>query len=259
MRRATLLLTLLAFAGCGDEDSPPPRATVLTESLTFDSEAVGRPLRAAVLRPQAAPRDAPVLVLLHFQGGSPDLMMSRELREGLRRLGERAPVVLLPESDGSSYWHDRESADWGRMVVDEAIPALAREFGLDARRVAIAGVSMGGFGALHLSARYPGRFCSTAAHSPAVFTRRPRGASPFAGAFDDREDFERNGLIARARQIPAGTWVDIGDDDPFAPAVRRMVERMRSPRYREWDGGHDFSYWLARVDEWLRFHVERCS
>ncbi|HEV2061817.1 MAG TPA: alpha/beta hydrolase-fold protein, partial [Solirubrobacteraceae bacterium] len=120
-------------------------------------------------------------------------------------------------------------------------------------------LSMGGFGALHLASHHPRRFCSVAAHSPAIFPRLPPPGSPFADAFDGRADFERHDLIERAPRVPAGAWVDIGDDDPFAPAVRRMVERMRAPRYREWDGGHDFTYWLNETGTWLRFHLERCS
>jgi S-formylglutathione hydrolase FrmB len=186
-------------------------------------------------------------------------MLPPELVAELMQLGERAPVVLAPDGDESSYWHDRASGDWARMVVEEAIPQAARQFGADERRVAIAGLSMGGFGALHLATAYPDRFCSVGAHSPAIFGRLPRRGSPFEGAFDGPRDFARNDLIERAAEIPEGTWVDIGDDDPFAPAVRRMVERMREPRFREWDGGHDFTYWLRRTGEWLGFHVERCS
>lgn len=266
MRRATLLIALLALAGCGGASDEPPGTTPAAErtgveqrAVTLRSEAVGRTLTARVLDPRAAPDDAPLLVLLHGQGSSPDSMLLPELVEELERLGERAPVVLAPDGDESSYWHDREGGDWGRMVLEEAIPTAVHRFGADEGRVAIAGLSMGGFGALHLASHRPDRFCSVAAHSPAIFPRLPSPGSPFAGAFDGGADFERHDLIERAPRIPRGTWVDIGDDDPFAPAVRRMVRRMRAPRYREWDGGHDFTFWLDRTREWLRFHVERCS
>lgn len=256
MRRA-LLIALLLIAGCGGGEPDRPEAEEQTVPIRHPT--IDRTLHARVLAPSRARDDAPLLVLLHFQGGSPELMVTEELRAELRRLGERAPVVLLPESDDASYWHDRDTGAWADMVVDVAIPRVAQEFGADERRVAVAGVSMGGFGALHLAQRYPGRFCSVGAHSPAVFTKRPRGRSPFAGAFDDRADFERNDVIGDAGSLPAGTWVDVGDDDPFAPAVRKLVARMREPRYREWDGPHDFTFFTRETPRWLRFHLERCS
>jgi poly(3-hydroxybutyrate) depolymerase len=257
VRRTALLAVLVVLAGCGGDD-PEPRG-VLSHELPLRSEAVGRTLGMRVIDPAPAPADAPLLVLLHGQGSSPVSMETEELLAELHRLGERAPVVLLPDGDEASYWHDRDGGAWARMVVDEAIPAAARRFGADPERVAVAGFSMGGFGALHLAARDPGRFCSVAAHSPAVFRTRPRPGSPFGEAFDDAADFRRADPIARAHRLPAGTWVDVGDADPFAPAVRRLVAGMRRPRYREWRGNHDFSYFLETTPRWLRHHLSRCS
>ena len=239
------------------EDVPPPGSGVEMRRFAIESEAVGRRLVGRVLVSGGRPRKGPLLVLLHGQGVSPETMITDKLRVALEEVRD-APVVLLPEGGEASYWHDRRSGDWGRMVVDEAIPAAIERFQLDPSRVAIAGFSMGGFGALHLAAEHPRRFCSVAAHSPAVFSTRPRRASPFGEAFDDDADFARADPIADARDVPAGTWVDIGNGDPFAPAVRELVARMRSPRFRMWGGGHDFTFFEERTREWLRFHDERC-
>lgn len=258
MRRALLPL-LVVLAGCGGDDPAPPRAGVELRAFAFDSQAVGRRLEGRVLVAPGRSEGRPLIVVLHGQGVSPETMVTDALVDALERAGERAPLVVLPDGDEASYWHDRDDGDWGRMVVEEAIPEAARRFGADPARVAVAGFSMGGFGALHLAARHPGRFCSVAAHSPAIFAAHPGRGSPFAGAFDDRADFERHDLVDRARRIPTGAWVDIGNRDPFAPAVRELVARMRSPRFRMWSGGHDFTFWQERMDEWLRFHRERCS
>ena len=249
--RRSLLGVALLLAGCGGEPAG--------DSFEHRSRAVGETLEHRVLVPEERAARPPLLVFLHGRGGGPESTVSEELEDALADAGRRAPIVLLPDGGEASYWHNRRDGAWARMVVREAIPAAIERLGADPDRVAIGGISMGGFGALHLAAESPLAFCSVAAHSPAVFAKRPRAGSPFAGAFDDARDFERNDLIERARRIPPGTWVDIGDDDQFAPAVRKLVARMREPRYREWDGGHDFTFFTKETRTWLRFHVERCS
>jgi S-formylglutathione hydrolase FrmB len=265
MRRA-LLLAVLLLPGCGGgssgDDAPrdrPAGPPVAARQLAIAGEAVPRRLAPLVLVPRDRGPGVPLLVLLHGQGGSPDSSATPELLAELARLGDRAPVVLLPDGGESSYWHDRDDGAWARMILEEAIPAAAARYGADARRVAVAGFSMGGFGALHLAQREPGRFCSIAAHSPAVFTKRPRPGEAFGEAFDDEADFDRTDPIRRARRLPPGTWVDVGNRDEFAPATRELVARMREPRFRMWSGTHTFDFWLRETPRWLRYHLDRCS
>jgi S-formylglutathione hydrolase FrmB len=186
-------------------------------------------------------------------------MVSDELVAALDAAGDRAPIVLLPDGGEASYWHNRRDGRWARMVMREAIPSAIERYGADPERVALGGISMGGFGALHLAAAFPDRFCAVGAHSPAIF---PDAASSAEGAFDDAEDFERHDLLDRAGQIPAGAWVDIGDDDPFAAAVTALVERTREARFHPWPGGHDGDYWRSHMDDYVRFYtreLERCG
>ena len=244
--RALLALVAAALlAGCGGDPGG--------ERFEQRSRAVGETLEHRVLLPEERAERPPLLVLLHGRGGGPQGMISDELEDALDDAGKRAPVVLLPDGGEASYWHNRRDGAWARMVMREAIPEAVRRFGADARRVAIGGISMGGFGALHLASAFPDRFCAVGAHSPAIF---PDAASSAEGAFDDAEDFERHDLLARAETIPPGAWVDIGDDDPFAPAVRDLVSKMRSPRWHPWKGAHDGDYWRSHMDEYVDFYVD---
>jgi S-formylglutathione hydrolase FrmB len=245
--RALLVVLALLLAGCGEPAG---------DSFEQRSSAVGERLEHRVLVPEGARDEPPLLVLLHGRGGGPEGMVSDELVAALDAAGERAPVVLLPDGGDASYWHNRADGAWARMVVREAIPAAIEGLGADPGRVAIGGISMGGFGALHLAAAFPDRFCAVGAHSPAIF---PDAASSAEGAFDDAEDFERHDLIARARQIPRGAWIDIGDDDPFAPAVRTLVERMKAPRFHPWEGGHDGGYWRSHMDDYIEFYARELA
>ncbi|HEX8206821.1 MAG TPA: alpha/beta fold hydrolase [Solirubrobacteraceae bacterium] len=249
--RRVLLAVVLVLAGCGEPEG--------SSTLEQRSRAVGETLEHRVYVPEGASDHPPLLVLLHGRGGDAKSMISDALVDALDEAGDRAPVVLSPDGGDSSYWHNRRDGKWARMVIREAIPAAIERTGADPERIAIGGISMGGFGALHLAAAFPERFCAVGAHSPAIFAEAGLSA---AGAFDDAEDFDRHDLIARASQIPRGAWVDVGDQDPFAPAVRTLVARMDAPRFHPWKGGHDGDYWNAHTDEYVDFYVrelERCG
>jgi pimeloyl-ACP methyl ester carboxylesterase len=108
-------------------------------------------------------------VFLHGKGENEDSNLDGPMFAALARLGDRAPDVVFPDGDEDSYWHDRESGAWGRYVIDEVIPQTLRRLHADPRRVAIGGLSIGGFGAYDLARLYPGKFCAVGGDSPALW------------------------------------------------------------------------------------------
>ncbi len=203
----------------------------------------------------------PLLVFLHGRGeDGHESNLGEALYAALEELGDDAPVVAFPSGGVSSYWHDRDGGDWERYVVGEVIPLAARRMPVDLDRVAIGGISMGGFGALHIARRHPGRFCAVGAHSPALWRS---GAETAPGAFDDAEDFARHDVVGAARSDPEAftsqpLWIDVGRSDPFVPGVRAFAEGLGiEPRVS--DGGHDADYWRAHLRAYLRFYAESCS
>ena len=247
---ALLLLALVAGAGCGG--GPP------SDHFEQRSRAVGRTLEHRVLVPEGAGEKPPLLVLLHGRSEEgPEGMVSDALVDALDAAGDRAPIVLLPDGGEASYWHNRRDGAWARMVVREAIPAAIERYGADPERVAIGGISMGGFGALHIAAAFPDRFCAVGAHSPAIF---PDAASTAEGAFDDAEDFARHDVVAAARaegRAPWGDaelWLDGGDEDPFRVADQALADALGIPLH-VWSGGHDGDYWHRHYGAYLRFYA----
>jgi hypothetical protein len=63
-------------------------ARVIHEELR--SRDVGRTLAQALVVPRGGSRGRPLLVLLHWRGGSPDMLLSSQLLAALARLGDRA-------------------------------------------------------------------------------------------------------------------------------------------------------------------------
>src|SRR5207249_3018874 len=140
----------------------------------------------------------------------PQSMLSDALFAGLAQLGSRAPVGVLLDGGGHSYYHDRQDGPWASMVLDEASPDATRLFRTVKGRIAIGGISMGGYGALHIAALQPREFCAAGGHSAALW--ESSGASA-PGAFDDTADFNRNDVFAAARRgaferLPI--WMDGG-------------------------------------------------
>ena len=151
------------------------------------------------------------------------------------------------------------TANWGRYVTREVIPELVRRFGADPHRVAIGGISMGGFGAYDIARLNPGRFCAVGGHSPALWRT---GGETAAGAFDDADDFARHDVVGEARANPAEygktrLWVDAGASDPFQPGVKALQGALggRVSAHTTWPGGHEDDYWNAHWPSYARFYA----
>lgn len=248
---------ILSGAGCGgggDVRTGDPEAHgAVISRYELRSRNVGRSLAQITVRPGKLTGRPPLLVFLHGRGGAgPESNVNGPFLDALESLGPRAPAVVFPDGGDHSYWHDRDSGAWGRYLMEEVIPTAVRRLGADPRRVAVGGISMGGFGAFDLGLRHRSRFCAVGGHSPALW----RSASETApGAFDDAADFARHDVIARARarRLDVPVWLDAGQEDPFAAATRELA-RALGVGERTWPGGHDSDYWHAHYDDYLRFY-----
>jgi len=232
-------------------------ATVAT--IKIDSRAVGHELPTTVVIPAAAPaRRRPLLVFLHGRGGNERSELDDAFFSALASLGTRAPIVALPYGGDHSYWHDRADGRWGTYVTREVIPQVVSRFAADPRRVAIGGISMGGFGAYDIGRLNPGRFCAVAGHSPALWRT---GGETAPEAFDDAEDFAEHDVVGTARANPdvfgdTRLWLDAGDEDPFQPGDDAMAAALGDRvNAKTWPGGHDDGYWNAHWPDYARFYA----
>jgi S-formylglutathione hydrolase FrmB len=229
--------------------------------LRYDirSRFVHRTLPQTAAIPPGGARGRPLLVFLHGRGADGHESNSNgDFYAALERLGRRAPVVVFPNGGDHSYFHLRRSGDWARYVLDEVIPRAVRRLHADGRRVAIGGVSMGGFGAYDLARLRPGRFCAVGGHSAALWQS---GGESAPGAFDDAADFARHDLLALARaqgRAPWGRarlWLDGGLADPFRSGGEALAASLGIRMYH-WPGGHEGSYWRAHYGSYLRFYAD---
>jgi enterochelin esterase-like enzyme len=240
--------------------------------VTIKSRAIARRADVCVWTPplSAAAAPLPLVILLHgvygsawswALGGGAHLTVAR-----LVDAEEIGPVALAMPSDG--LWGDgsgyvpHTDADYERWIVDE-VPAAA---GLADDRITvdsplfIAGLSMGGFGALRLGAKYPDRFRGISAHSAVTTLGRldevieeRLDALPGFGLADGTA---LHWLETNAARLPPLRF-DCGGDDQLLPGNRALHQALEARGiehvYEEFAGGHDWPYWRLHLADTLRF------
>ena len=266
MNRVVVLLVVAAAAvalcGCGSSKHAKPAVRAKIVNLTLQSKLLGKPVFDVLVTPTGGGKGRPLLVFLHGYGASPSDTLSLAFLKALRGLGDRAPVVFLPEGD-VGWWHDDVNGPWGTYVLEEAIPAALERSGANSDRVAIGGISMGGFGALDLGRVEPKRFCAVGGHSPAIFER---GSADAEFAFDNAADFTRHDLLGLAREdnpYDAPVWIDVGSDDELRPAATKLARELRANdadvSFHVWPGSHNGAYWDAHFAQYLSFYADACD
>lgn len=200
MRKLLLMVLVLAMlpafpaAGAGAAGLTLLSSTALDDrltELTFSSPSLADPVKVRVLVPREAAADPgaryPVLYLLHGSDADAsnwtDQLDAEALTEGM------GLVVVMPDG-GSEGWYTNwprgAKPRWEDFHVKELIPWIdAHEPVIAARsKRAIAGLSMGGFGAMSYAARHPDLFAAAASFSGAVDLGVPKGIAPWLVSAD---------------------------------------------------------------------------
>ena len=240
--------------------------------LTVASRALGRRVDICYWAPPigTGTPPLPVMILLHGACASAwswPLNGGAHLTAGrLIDAEEIAPVALVMPSDGlwglGSGYVPHNDADYERFIVEEvpAAAALADDRITASSPLTIAGLSMGGFGALRLGAKYPDRFRGISAHS--AVTTLGRLAEATGDRLDGLPGFGQpdgtalHWLESNAARLPPLRF-DCGTDDHLLPGNRALHAALEARgiehQYEEFAGGHDWPYWRLHLADTLRF------
>ena len=285
------LLLLLPAASPADVPASAAPGGTTRAQLSFASAALGRPLHYSIYLPpryeEEGARRYPVVYLLHGLGGrDTDWLTMGGLAATADRLigaGEIPPVIVVMP-DGADSWYVDSAAvggpgDYETAIGHDLIAHVDATWRTVAHRGgrAIAGLSMGGYGALRLAFTEPGAFAAVAGLSAAVFPdvatadAAPGGLGIFRTAFGapfDPARFDRLNVYAlvdglAAVDDPPGVYLTCGDDDGFG-LWRTNIELFLDLRdagipveFRMTDGGHTWSLWGREVADALRFLAGR--
>lgn len=235
----------------------------------FHSSLIGCEVPFRVILPEnheISAADCPVLYLLHGLFGSGRNWL--ELTRVTQYLAGKRMMVVLP--DGGDNWYTDSATiaknKFESFFVDEFMPAVEeRRGGLRSRESrAVAGLSMGGYGALKFALKHPARFVFAGSMSGAFdapqLTPANRGfdwenlgpsvSEAFGGEQSatriENDLFEIVPAIHPAARLPQ-IYFDCGTTDGFLAVNRRLAalltEKGVAFEYREVAGGHDWDYW----------------
>ncbi len=211
----------------------------------------------------------PVVILLHGVYGSHwawALKGRAHLTlQAMIDAGEIEPMILAMPSDG--LWGDgsgylpHRSQDFERWIVEDVPYAVSQVTGNPlASPHFIAGLSMGGFGAMRLGARHTDRFVSFAGHSSITHLEQmerfvEEDLSHYKQA--DHTIASVAEAIRQSRDKLRPFRFDCGTDDWLIEENRNLAASLKrlgvTFEYAEHPGGHDWNYWSKHLRDTLLF------
>jgi S-formylglutathione hydrolase FrmB len=319
-----LLLTLSLIAA-----PPPVRPHGEVRSARFYAEALGVWKRYVVYLPPSYStqprRRFPVAYYLHGYSGNESDWLARAdiagIMDSLIAGGVPEMMLVLPDGDNGWYANWAEPRDPATCAADSTLAEAAETYCVahfryedyiardlvtyvdstyrtiaDRDHRGIAGLSMGGYGAVMLALTHPDEFAAAASHSgvlspfyagPHPFSGTPRyyaSADSAAVAWGARRQWAiiapvmgrdtarwwagdptrlARRLVGKHDRLPA-LFFDVGRDDFWADANRAFHAELQTlgvpHRYAEWPGQHTWPYWHAHVGQslaWLAGQIAR--
>jgi len=240
------------------------------EFLTVKSNALGRRADLTVYAPPGPlPDNLPVVILLHGVYGSHwAWALKGRVHETAQRLidsGQIRPMLLVMPSDGlygdGSGYVPHRTADYEAWIVKDVVQLMREHFPAVTATspLFIAGLSMGGYGALRLGARFPERFRGFAGLSSITEFGQLRA---FVADYDALagEALEQGSvldwLVRHRDRLPPFRF-DCGLSDDLLEANRALHGQLEAlgiaHTYEELPGGHEWPYWERNIERTLVF------
>ena len=270
---AIMLSASLGTLSCGKHEQPPPpdrpRLTsgVKMVDVTFHSAALNRnmPYRAIIPATIAANQKLPVLYLLHGGGGG---FHDWSNYSDVAGYAERGLILVMPEGNSSYYLNfaDHPQDRYEDYIVHDLIADVEGRFPAASARThrAIAGASMGGFGAVVLALKHPDLFIFAGGLSSALdVPSRPfsikrvsqyRQHSSIFGPWGSQSRRASDPFVlvhsADPTQAPY-LYLTCGDQEGLLPTNRRFAAILQarhfSYEFQTVAGGHDWNQWNRNV------------
>jgi enterochelin esterase-like enzyme len=215
-------------------------------------------------------KDVPLVILLHGVYGSAwewsqkggvhiaawEMIQRKELK----------PMVIAMPSDG--LWGDgsgyvpHNGLDFEKWIVEDVPRAVIESVEAISEKsdFYISGLSMGGFGALRLGIKYADKFKAVSAHSS--ITELGQMSMFVEESLKEYEQQNRQEesvielVLERKDNLPKLRF-DCGTEDLLIDQNRLLHEQLNKSQimhdYKEFSGGHEWSYWQEHIKDSLLF------
>jgi S-formylglutathione hydrolase FrmB len=258
-------------AAVGQERATDTGRKSSVQEGAFHSPSLGRDVRYRVLLPRNYEKGGrfPVLYLLHGLYGD---YLNWDTRTGLENYARNLPLLMVMPDAGDSWYTNSATVPTDKFedyIAKDVISEIDARYHTirDRHKRSIAGLSMGGYGAIKFALKYPDLFAFAGSLSGALNaaqtldTERPEFRAKLLEVFGSPQSRVRTEndvfhLLTRSRSGDYPYfYLACGTSDSFLPTNRAFVEKLSSSKiayeYHETSGGHTWEYWDEAVQSLL--------
>ena len=211
----------------------------------------------------------PVVYLLH--GWSGNYAYWNSIIDCQEYSNEYETIIVCPDGLSDSWYVDSPVSAENQFVQffrNDLKPFIQKEYAVDAERIYITGLSMGGHGALSLFVQVPDYFSGVGSLSglpDLVPWIDYYGIARVFGVQEGKENLQRIEDYAVINQVKElkllnkPLIVSCGTEDQFYDLNLKFIEKCRENQVRvvfiEEPGGHDSAYWSSAVEAHYGFFL----
>jgi S-formylglutathione hydrolase FrmB len=264
---------------------PSSLASGRVECNAIPSKILARSVPYCIVLPDSFDADKtkhyPILYELHGLGDNEQFLVHSglwNLVEDQRERHELKDFLIATPAGGASFYINSKDGKvcYEDFLLREFFPFIEKKYRASPGRAnrAISGVSMGGYGALHLAFRHPLLFNAVSAHSAALIEKLPlflnapqsprsRVLGAVFGIPPDTAFWNANSPLELARTAKLSglkIYFDCGDQDDYgfesgAAALDKVLTARRIPHeFHIYPGRHDPAYFASHIPASLAFH-----
>ncbi len=265
-----------------------PGTTSIVEYAKFNSTSLGSSINYAVSLPASYNKDSlqryPIVIFLHGLFNDEKDWQDRGIQAKLDELRSSGKVgeyiIAIPYGANSFYLNAKNGLRYEDAIVKDFIPFIDKTYRTNPKNRMIAGISMGGYGALMIAFKHPEMFVGVAAHCAALFEELPKAptspkdtrgkyryeiANQLYGKPLDLEHFQQNNPLQLAKvnieKIKnLKIYFDIGQQDRYGFEVANqqldsiLTKANIKHEFNLVEGEHGWSFLLARTEPAFIFY-----